>query len=142
MRLRQGQTLIEVIVATMVAAMAATAMFSVTLSSSVSGGRSDRREVGSALIHSAQEQLKVFVSADPNSSFSPNVGGKWAKDASNAWALQSGVTHDLGSLLAGLAIYQGRNPSFTYTVQNEDCGFGTGEFNSCKRVTFRLSYDD
>lgn len=140
---RKGQTLIEVVVATMVAAMTATAVFSVVLSSSVSGGRSDRKEAAALAINAAREQLRMFVSADPGSSvYSPNAGGLWTgKDNSGVWALQSGTHNMSASFLSGFPLLSGRSPQMSYTVSDENCGFGTGTA-ACKKVVFTISYND
>ena len=136
---RKGQTLIEAVVATMIAAVTATAIFSVVLSSQVGGVKSDKRETAAMVVKAAREQLKIYVSAVPGeTAFSPSVGGLWPKDASGVWALQSGK-HNIISLLSGTQL-DVPGATFSYTVTNQDCGFGLSEFTSCKQVKFDLSY--
>ncbi len=142
---RKGQTLVEVVVATMVAAMTATAVFSVVLSSQVGGVRSDKREAASMAVKAAQEQLRVFVTAVPNEAgFSPNAGGHWAGDSNAGWALQSG-NHNVSFLLDKMPQLKGGPadalPTLTYRVQNQNCGFGLNTENtSCKQVTFTITF--
>ena len=138
---RKGQTLVEVVVATMVAAMTATAVFSVVLSSQVSGVRSDKREAAAMAMKAAQEQLKVFVTAVPNEiAFSPSAGGHWSIDTNGGWALQSGA-HNVSHLLDHMPQLPGA--TLTYTVNNVNCGFGMNtETTSCKLVRFSITYPD
>jgi len=131
----------EVLVATMVAAMSATAVFSVVLSAQVGGVRSNKRETAAMALKAAQEQLKVYVTAVPNeSAFSPP---KWAIDTNPGWALAAG-DHEVNDLLylpqlTGTLLQQ--SPSLKYVVTDVDCGFGVGA-GACKSVTFTLTYPD
>jgi len=130
--------------ATMVAAMTASAVFSVVLSSFVSDAKADKRDAAAMALRQAQQALKVYVSAapaDPN--YSPGaIVGRWAADSSGNWALRNG-SHDISSLLAGTPLEGG---SFSYTVASYNCGFGLGSAPNnelaCKRVSFRLTYTD
>ncbi len=164
LRGRPGQTLIEVSMATMVAAMTSTAVFSVMLSSFVSSAKADKRDAAAMAIKYAQQALQAYVSVDPTNPNmvngipgSPN-NGLWPADSSHVWALRPNITHDISSLVA----YDPYNPSdpsnilspdpshqasFTYTVQSQPCGgFPMGSPpdypTACKAVTFRLSYTD
>ena len=161
---RPGQTLIEVTMATMVAAITTTAVFSVVLSSFVSTAKADKRDAAAMALKLAQDTLKSYVSVAPTSASMilgavPAVPGgpgsspgRWTADNSGLWALASG-THDISSLLNN-----GRNPvlnpngdtcsggssvcSFRYTVTDSDCGFGALTERSCKTVAFSLRYAD
>jgi len=148
------------VIATMIAAISATAVFSVVLSTSVSTIKTDKREAAAMMFKKAQETLKNYVSAVPTeTAFVPN-GGKWTADTSalNPWALATG-THDISSLLnCPYSSGDPRNPvlnpncltcssgssvcKFTYTVAVYDCGFGGGSFTDCKKVSFSLKYPD
>ncbi len=155
-RRRSGQTLIEVTMATMIAAITTTAVFSVVLSSYVSDSKADKRDAASMVLKRAQDTLKSYVSALPgDANYVPvSAGGCvgcWSADSSGGWALAAG-THDISSLMNG-----GNNPvlnptgaacsggssicGLKYTVTDNNCGFGTGA-NACKRVAFSLVYTD
>lgn len=131
--------------ATVVAAMTASAVFSVVLSSFVADAKADKRDAAAMALRQAQQALKVYVSVaptDPN--YSPGAtAGRWAADSSGQWALRNG-NHDISVLLAGTPIAAGG--SFTYTVTSYDCGFGLGSAPNfelaCKQVLFRLTYTD
>lgn len=146
MRKRPGQSLIEVTMATMIAAVTTTAVFSVVLSSFVSDARADKRDAAAMAMRYAQEMLKSYVSAVPTESGYIPTGsrgiGRWPDDTSGAWALRDG-THNISSVVAGppLTIAGGTPAVFTYTVVSYNCGFGSGA-GACKRVTFNLSYQD
>ncbi|HBA61698.1 MAG TPA: hypothetical protein DCZ92_12980 [Elusimicrobia bacterium] len=157
---RKGQTLIEVVVATMIAAISATAVFSVVLTTTISTARSDKREAAALMLKRAQETLKNYVSAVPTeSAYVPNAG-KWSADSSGVWALQNGL-HDISSLLTcPYVVGDPGNPTlnpgcvtcsagsstcrFTYTVAtpSPNCGFGGGNTTDCKQVSFSLIYPD
>ncbi len=146
--------------ATMIAAMTTTAVFSVILSSFVSGAKADKRDAAAALLRRAQETLKSYVSADPfNPNMFPGVSpgvpgspgpstalGSWQADSSGYWALRPG-THDISSLLAGTPL-AGTGASFTYFVTNDNCmpSVGVGSAPNyelaCKMVVFTLTYPD
>ena len=141
---RPGQTLIEVVMATMVAAMTASAVFSVVLSSFVSDAKADKRDAAAMVLRQAQQALKVYVSAAPaDANYSPGASaGRWAADSSGNWALRSG-SHNISSLLVGTPLEGG---NFSYTVTSYNCGFGLGSAPNnelaCKQVTFSLTYTD
>ncbi|MCX5786337.1 MAG: hypothetical protein NTX59_11680 [Elusimicrobia bacterium] len=146
---KKGQLLVEVAVATVIAATTAMGTFSVILSSFASQKKADKREACGFILKQAQETLKSYVSAEPaNSNYTPGSGlvspgspngGRWAADSSGAWALAAGL-HDISSLLPNPPFLPGA--SLTYTVQDNDCmNLGTG-FNACKIVRFTLTYQD
>lgn len=145
---RAGQTLVEVAMATVVAAMTTTAVFSVILSSFASQAKADKREAASLVIKRAQETLKSYVSAAPgDANYEPTgpggVVGRWAADASGVWALRDG-THNITSLLDGTVLASGTS-SLTYTVLSANCGFASVTSDNeaaCKTVTFSLIYPD
>lgn len=150
-RARPGQTLIEVVMATMISAITTTAVFSVLLSSFVSDAKADKRDAAAMVLKRAQETLRSYVSAVPtDSTYVPSSGslvGRWAADSSGAWALRDG-THDISSLvqLPPLSPAGGPQATLSYTVSSYDCGFGIGSALNkelaCKTVTFTLTYAD
>lgn len=131
--------------ATMIAAMTASAVFSVVLSSFVADAKADKRDAAAMALRQAQQALKVFVSVaptDPN--YSPGAtAGRWAADSSGWWALRNG-NHNITQLLVGTPIETGGN--FSYNVTSYDCGFGLGSAPNyelaCKQVAFTLTYTD
>lgn len=152
-RKRPGQSLIEVTMATMIAAVTTTAVFSVVLSSFVSDNRADKRDAAAMAVRHAQEILKSFVSVDPlNPAYAPTSSlgtGRWPADTSGTWALRDG-THNISSLVANpnpLSPAGSPAATLTYTVTSYSCawfGMGPGpDFpTACKRVTFNLAYTD
>ena len=151
-RKRSGQTLMEVTMATMIAAITTTAVFSVVLSSYVSDAKSDKRDAAAMVLRRAQDTLKSYVSADPsNPAYVPSVSGTglWPADTTNSWALRGdGTVHNISSLVSGppLTVSGGPAATLTYTVFSYDCGFGLGSApnyeRACKRVVFNLNYTD
>lgn len=149
---RPGQALVEVVIATMIAAMTTMSVFSVVLSATVSQSKADKREAAALVLKYAQETLKSYVSADPlntdlfpgvtpaksGSPTGPSGAGKWAYDTSGAWALASG-NHAISGLIPADSPLTGG--SLTYNVTDYDCGFGTG-YKACKMVVFTLTYPD
>ena len=161
---RPGQTLIEVVIATLIGAMTTVAVFSVVLSSFVSQKKADKKELAAMLLKNAQQTLQAFVSAVPgDANYSPNAGGVW-KDSS--WALSAG-THDISSLMNTPENIDLRpvDPAtgiretcavaggcyFTYTVGNTDCLRGdklvpsqptNTDVTTCKTVIFNMKYAD
>ena len=126
--------------ATIVAAMTTTAIFSVILSSFTSQAKADKRDAAALMMKSAQETLKSYVSAVPaDGNYVPN-GGRWTADSTGVWALSDGI-HPITSLLNGTELQGG---TFSYTVGSFNCGFGFGAINetACKSVTFTLTYPD
>ncbi len=142
--------------ATMIAAITTTAVFSVVLSSYVSDSKADKRDAASMLLKRAQATLKSYVSAVPGDANYVPVSasgcvGCWSADSSGGWALAAG-THDISSLLNG-----GNNPvlnptgavcsggstvcGIKYLVTDRDCGGLTGA-GACKQVAFSLVYTD
>jgi type II secretory pathway pseudopilin PulG len=155
MKRRPAQTLVEVTVATLIAAITTTAVFSVFLSSFYSTSKADNRDAAAMVLRRAQDTLKSYVSVDPlnvnminglpGSPVNPQTGlaGRWPADSSGNWALATG-NHDITSLLAGTPLVGG---TFTYTVAllNNCLGItpiNVNDFNVCKTVTFNLSYPD
>jgi len=142
---RAGQTLIEVTIATIIAAITTVAIFSVILSGFVSEQKADRKEAAAMVLKNAQQTLQSFVSVEPsNASYSPNAGGRWSADTSGVWALNAG-RHDISSLMNGTILgpgcVWGGACSFTYIVADTNCGFGGGT-SACKTVTFDMLYAD
>ena len=143
---RPGQTLVEVAVATIVAAMTTTAVFSVILSGFASQAKGDKRGAAAVALKRAQETLKSYVSATPtNGAFEPTGPGGvgvWALDNTGGWALKDGL-HTITPMLDGTALQGG---SLTYTVSSVDCGFGLGTApnneKACKTIAFTLIYPD
>jgi len=139
---RSGQTLIEVLVAVMLSAITATAVFSVILSTKYSYAKADKREAAAVAMRSAQEYLKPFISADPYASYSSafmptkNIYGE------SSWALATG-DHNITFLLGNMPQLTGSNASlysFLYTVTDDHCGSGSATTSMCKRVVFSLTY--
>jgi len=157
-RKRSGQTLIEVTMATMIAAITTTAVFSVVLSSYVSDSKADKRDAAAMVLRRAQDTLKSYVSAVPTeASYVPVSAagvGRWVADSSGLWALAAG-SHDISSLLNCIPgePRQALNPTcagcswgsavcgMRYRVTDSDCGGGTGA-GACKLVIFELRYTD
>ena len=143
---KKGQTLVEVAVATVIAAATAIAVFSVLLSSFASQQKADKREAAGFILKQAQETLKSYVSAVPaESAYTPgSPAGRWAADSSGSWALAAGI-HNITSLLTGTRLADAPLPlpvpSFTYNVMDNNCGFGLGNA-ACKTVQFTLIYQD
>lgn len=159
---RPGQTLVEVVMATVIAALTASAVFSVVLSSFVADARADKRDAAAMALRQAQQALKVYVSAEPSDpNYSPGaVAGRWVADNSNQWALRGmlcasnspanvGTLHNISSIVAfphPLSPDPASPATMEYRVCSYDCGFGTGPAPdyplACKRVAFRLNYTD
>ena len=139
-RLRKGQSLIEVTVAVLIAAITATGVFSVILSTKYSNVKSDNKEAAAIALHSAQEYLRPYVSVastipgDYQTYFMPkgiNIYGE------SGWALANG-THDMSFLLYNMP--QLENATLTYTVSNADCNNSSSEQNlQCRGVSFSLN---
>ncbi|HAH30924.1 MAG TPA: hypothetical protein DCL44_01270 [Elusimicrobia bacterium] len=151
---RQGQTLIEVCVATIIAATVTMGVFSVVLSGFASQKKADKREMAGLMLKQAQETLKSYVSADPtNSNFtsgtvplvtSPGSPGSpighWpAEQGNTTWALAGalppGRIHIITPLLIGTPLADAVTglpaPSFKYTVTNVNClRIGSGIYAS------------
>lgn len=140
---KKGFTLMEVVMATLISAMTATAVYSVVLSSFVSQGKADTREAAALVLKRAQSVLNSYVAVeDSNSLYSlpGSTPGRWSADSSGGWALAGG-NHDISSLLVNYpAIPSGGR--LTYQVTNIDCGMGISDRLACKRVLFTLSYPE
>lgn len=163
---RPGQTLIEVVMATMISAMTTTAVFSVILSSFVSVAKADKRDAAAMVLKHAQETLKNYVSADPTSANmfpgvapartgSPVSGGgvvgHWDAETGNTrWALaESPPDHDISSLVAGPPLTIAGLPAatLTYSVRSYACGIFNvasppNNQGLCKQVVFTLTYQE
>ncbi len=159
-RARKGQTMIEIAVATMIAAITTVAVFSVILSSFVSQKKADKKELIAMLLKNAHQTLQTYVSADVSTSdacggyCAPSAGGLWSADSSGAWALAA-RRHDISSLMNGTALQvdptvpcvDGGACWFVYTVTNQDClnepgGVTSTDLKSCKTVVFELKHAD
>ena len=142
---RAGQSLIEVVMATIIAAMTTTAIFSVILSSFVADFKADKREAAAMALKQAQEILKSYVSAVPTeTAYIPGAAvGRWAADSSGSWALAAGP-HNLDSLVAGppLTVAGQPAPTFRYTVTNTNCIGFADDARSCKTVVFTITFPD
>ena len=140
MKYRKGQSLIEVTVAILIAAITATGMFSVILSTKYSYAKADARESAAIVLHSAQEYLKPYVSVAGTmtgeylTNFMPkgkNIYGE------SGWALADG-THDLTFLLAKMPQLGGA--TLTYTVSTANCNNQKNDQNlECRKVSFSLT---
>jgi type II secretory pathway pseudopilin PulG len=152
MRKRKAIALVEVVIAILISAMVCMATFSIFTSATAGRKKSTKRELASLAIRMVSEQLKMYVTSD-NSTFLPyRPNNSWRLcnhlgycDTYTGWALQSG-THNITSFLntepflSGLCNKNLSNCSFTYTVANFNCGFGTTETTACKQVSFYLNY--
>lgn len=127
--------------ATMIAAITTTAVFSVVLSSFVSTNKADKRDAAAMVLRRAQQTLGSYVTAVPSES-SYSAGTTWPAEPAGPWPLRDG-THDISLLLSGTPLTGG---TLRYTVSSADCGFGIGTFPNfplaCKTVTFTLTYPD
>lgn len=155
---RAGFTLVEVVVAVMVVAIAVTALFSVIASNIVSEKRIDTTQEVTMLLATAQERLKPYVLANtleseaapvPDYSALPNKmqNGVCGADAK---PLLQNVKHDLTCLLPDKTASLGGAPaafklnksnvtSFYYIVTYiPNCG---GSSLTCYSVSFTIDYD-
>lgn len=149
-RKRRGQTLIEITIATLVAAMTTTAVFSVVLSSYVADARADKRDAAAMALKRAQDSLRSYVSTLPaDAAYSPSYSGtnagRWPT-SSSPLALSAGV-HNIDSLVSGPPLTTPLGAAtFRYTVTNQNCLNLGGAFltdaNQCKTVVFNLTYPD
>lgn len=145
MKSRKGQTLVEVVIAIMISAMTATAVFSVVISSQYSNVKADKREAAAIALKAGAEYLKAYVSSVPGeASYVPNNG---FLPGDNKWALRSGrhymnflVGKDVMPQLSG----KSKDASMYYDVSDENC---TGDMGSapnysgaCKKVVFTLDF--
>ncbi len=153
----RGATLIEVMMAAIIASMATTAVYSVVLSSFVSIAKADKREATSLIFKKAQNILKSYVAVESSNSIydlpgEKNTPGVWEADTSKKWALAGnvgGLRHDISSLLKG-TVFQpdgetcgwGKSCHLVYYVKNTDCGLGSADRLACKTVKFELKYAD
>jgi len=143
----------------MIAAMTTTAVFSVILSSFVSGAKADKRDAAAMILRRAQEALKSYVSVDPttNDLFPGSLparpgapgspAGHWPAEFGNTyWALRPGM-HDISSMLTGTPL-EAAGASLRYTVTDIAClddiptGTAPNYTQACKAVVFTLVYPD
>ena len=150
---RYGQTMIEIAVATLIAAITTVAVFSVVLSSFVSQKKADKKELSALALKDAQQTLQAFVSADISNvgacgtgCCAPSCGGVWLEPG--RWALAPGL-HDITSLITGTALCIGPPAcSFTYFVADNNSNtcvggqLGAGTNKACKTVTFSMTFAD
>ena len=112
MKFSKGVTLIEVIMASVIAAMTTTAVYSVVLSGFVSESKADKREAAALVLKRAQDTLKSYVAVEMTNSLYTlpgTVPGRWSADTSGSWALAGnagfpGLRHDISSLLTGTVL--------------------------------------
>ncbi|MCX5793952.1 MAG: prepilin-type N-terminal cleavage/methylation domain-containing protein [Elusimicrobia bacterium] len=104
MKVRQGYTLVEVVVAMLLSAVMITAIFTLALSSKRTGLNSDRRQAANVASQSVVKLLANYVTADPTASIDgPNAAANgsgaasWRLDGPNykdsagaVWALWPG----------------------------------------------------
>jgi prepilin-type N-terminal cleavage/methylation domain-containing protein len=150
MKKRNAFTLVEIVVSILISAMVAMATFSIFTSTMTAQKKGDKKEIAALAIRMVQEQLKGYVTSDTNWSYRPNASWRLCNhlgvcDSYTGWALQSGVTHNITNFLntepffTKLCDKNISNCSFTYTIIDQNCGFGTG-LNACKQVNFNLVY--
>lgn len=150
---RRAFSLVEIVISVLISATVAMASFMIFTSTATSQRKSNRKEIASLAIKMVQEQLKLYVTSDTSASFPYKPNAQWRLcnhlgqcDSYNGWALQQG-NHNITSFLAAdpflSALCKGNisNCSFTYTVTDRNCGFGTGTA-ACKDVVFNLTYPD
>jgi Tfp pilus assembly protein PilE len=141
-RFSKGVTLIEVVLAALIAAMTTTAIYSVVLSGFVSESKADKREASALVLKTAQEVLKSYVAVEMSNTLYRLPGttaGRWSADSSGRWALAAG-THNISSLLSKYPVLT--SASLSYRVSNFDCGLGSADNVACKTVRFTLTYAD
>lgn len=130
--------------ATMIAAMTTTAIFSVILSSFVADSKADKREAAAMALKQAQEVLRSYVSVAPtDGAYTPGTPpGRWSAD-DKPWALQQGV-HNIDALVLGtpLDVPGQLAPTLSYFVTNTNCIGFADDARSCKTVVFTLTYPD
>ena len=139
MKLRPGQSLIEVTVAILISAITATGILSVILSTKYSNVKADTKESAAVAFRSAQEYLKPYVSAAAtnstySSSFMPKGQSIYGE---TSWALADG-THDLTFLLYNMPQFTGA--TLKYTVSTANCNSNSNAQNlECRKVSFSLN---
>ena len=154
-RFSKGVTLIEVVLAALIAAMTTTAIYSVVLSGFVSESKADKREAAALVLKTAQEVLKSYVAVEPSNNLYILPGtppGNWSAEEKIIWALEGdtskfGLRHDISSLLSGTPLQPDGTSCkwllscyLVYQVKNIDCGLGVGDKVACKKVKFILTY--
>lgn len=99
MKTRGGYTLVEVVVAMLLAAIMVTSVFSVALTGKAGGVKSDRRLVAAQAAKSLQQKLASYVCSDPSNALiaGPSAGPACAMGLCS-WSLNvNGYTDSLGS---------------------------------------------
>lgn len=157
-----GFTLVEVIVAVMITAIAVTAIFSVIASNMVSERKIDTSEEVAMILSTAQEKLKPYVLANTNVGAESNPSPDYTvlpasmqkpkglcPSLDNQPPLASG-THNITCLLptavtvlsgkgSGATIYQDGTSKLSYDVSYvANCGESA---TACFKVKFTLYYD-
>ena len=139
MKFRPGQSLMEVTVAVLIAAITATGTLSVILSTKYSNVKADTKESAAVAFRSAQEYLKPYVSAAATnssytSSFMPSGQSIYGE---TGWALAKG-DHDLTFLLYNMPQFTGA--TLKYKVEDADCNANSNAQNlECRKVSFSLT---
>lgn len=139
MKLRPGQSLIEVTVAVLISAITATGIMSVVLSTKYSNVKADTKESAAVAFRSAQEYLKPYVSAAAtnatySSQFMPS-GESIYGDTS--WALADGP-HNISFVLYNMPQFNGA--TLLYVVSDGNCNSSSGAQNlECRKVSFFLT---
>lgn len=143
MKARKGQTLVEVVVAIMISAMTATAVFSVVISSQYSNVKADKREAAAIALKAAAEYLKPYVSAVPGeTAYVPNSG---YLPGENVWALSPG-THNMNFIFDSMPQLKGKStsPTMSYLVTPENCtgtmGAPPNFASACRKVVFTMTF--
>ncbi|MCX7641403.1 MAG: type II secretion system GspH family protein [Elusimicrobiales bacterium] len=150
---RRAFSLVEIVVSVLISATVAMASFMIFTSTATSQRKANKKEIASLAIKMVQEQLKLYVTSDISAWYPHKPNASWRLcnhtgqcDTYNGWALQAG-SHNITSFLSVspfvdmLCNGNISNCSFTYTVTDRDCGFGTGT-TACKDVIFNLTYPD
>lgn len=125
---RRGTALVEVVVATLLVAVAVSAMSGALLSSGGQSNRAQDEELASVQLETLLAELRNFVTSDPTPSpdsvgAGPDIRGNYdwrlEGDACGCWALDETRAHDVTSRLP--AEFRARHPEarLTYTVRLE-----------------------
>lgn len=139
MKLRPGQSLIEVTVAVLISAITATGILSVILSTKFSNVKADTKEAAAVAFRSAQEYLKPYVSAAATNStyssqFMPSGQSIYGE---SSWALADGP-HNISFVLYNMPQFDGA--TLMYVVSTANCNASSNAQNlECRKVTFSLT---
>ncbi|MBI5883076.1 MAG: type II secretion system protein [Elusimicrobia bacterium] len=116
----RGTTFVELMVATVLLASAASMVGSVFLSGSQQSARAQRREEGSVCLQQLMDELRNYVTADTGT-VAAAPGGSWAlpgDGCGSCWALQPGK-HDVTARLPTAWAGVGMEAAMSYTVAGE-----------------------